>query len=143
MSTTIEKNYTFYTDGSCLNNPGYGGWAFCMVDEYENKPIKISSGGEPETTNNRMELLAVINALSECSSFSVVNIHIDSQWVIYCAKGNWKRRANLDLWKKYEKVSKDKVINFHWVRGHSGNQYNEIVDTMARDQAILIRKLHS
>tara|TARA_Y100000389_G_scaffold198247_1_gene234402 strand:+ start:2725 stop:3111 length:387 start_codon:yes stop_codon:yes gene_type:complete len=121
-----------FTDGSCLNNPGNGGWAFVVI---KNDKIKvISSGAEKTTTNNRMELTAVIKAL-EHNKKKNVNLYSDSKLTINCAKGIWKRKANLDLWKEYDSVSSNVIINYVWVKAHNGNVYNELVDKLAHKEA--------
>jgi ribonuclease HI len=126
-----------HTDGSCLVNPGGpGGWAFLLE---EDRKTWLISGGDKSTTNNRMELMAVIEALAFCKS---VNCHVysDSQLTIKCAKGEWKRKANKDLWELYEKASSGKNIGWSWVKGHSGDPRNEEVDVAAREEAKNIRK---
>jgi len=127
----MDEIYTdeIYTDGSCLKNPGPGGWAVCIKKNDGNE--YCFSGGEQATTNNRMELKAVIEAISHIKTRSECNIYTDSQLVINCATGKWKRKANLDLWEEFAQQSKNKKINFNWVKGHSGNKYNEMVDKLA------------
>jgi ribonuclease HI len=120
-----------HTDGSCLNNPGPGGWAFRMDD---GQRIWLVSGGENNTTNNRMELLAVIEALSFCQTVTC-KIYSDSLLTIKCATGVWKRKSNLDLWAKYVISSKGKTIEWEWVKGHSGDPRNDEVDVAARTEA--------
>ena len=128
-----------YTDGSCIKNPGGpGGWAFVLI---ESEREYLVSSGCKVTTNNRMELTAVIEALSFVTPKSRCVIYSDSQLVINCALGKWKRKANLDLWELYDIESKDKDITFEWVKGHSGNKYNEIVDKLALNEARTIEKL--
>jgi len=123
-----------YTDGSCMPNPGPGGYGFVVL------PTKIDpiewhvSGGEYSTTNNRMELTAVIEALKFCHDKSNLTIYSDSMYVINCAKGKWKRKKNIDLWEKYNIESKNKDIEWIWVKGHSNDYYNEIVDTLAKKE---------
>lgn len=124
-----------YTDGSCLKNPnGPGGWAFYST-------LKQGCGGERSTTNNRMEIIAVIEALKEHTKEVEENkevkftIYSDSQYVINCATGKFKRHKNLDLWKEYEDALKGKNVSFVWVRGHDGNEFNEKVDFLARSEA--------
>ncbi len=136
-----------YTDGSCLKNPdGPGGWAFCFIPENkgeENKVI-IVSDGEKSTTNNRMELTAIIEALrfiGDEKDEKEYKIFTDSQLCINCATGVWKRNKNLDLWKLYDKYSKDKKLHFQWVKGHNGNTYNELVDHHAYQEAKKIEKI--
>ena len=122
-----------YTDGSCLKNPdGPGGYAFIIIDD----DIELHhSEGCKSTTNNREEMKAVIEALKCIKINSECKIYTDSKLVINCASGLWKRKANLDLWSEYDNVSKNKKICFEWVKGHSGNYYNEIVDKMALKSA--------
>jgi ribonuclease HI len=123
-----------YTDGSCLKNPnGPGGWAFCIIQEND-KDIYYYCGGESSTTNNRMELTAVIEALLIINS-NKCTIYSDSKLTINCAEKNWKRKANLDLWLKYDEVSYGKDITYIWVKAHNGNMYNEKVDKIAKKEA--------
>lgn len=125
-----SKTIAVYTDGSCLGNPGPGGWAFIGLDD--KKVIKIS-GGEKHTTNNRMELLAVIKAIDHFRQrYSSLVVYSDSNLTIKCAEGTWKRRKNLDLWNEYDRVSKFNNIRFVWVKAHNGDKYNEMVDILAR-----------
>ena len=126
--------YTIYTDGSCLRNPnGPGGWAVVIVEE--NGYEYYFADGDPSTTNNRMELTAVIEAISLLKEGQECLVYSDSQLTINCATGKWKRKANLDLWEEYEKFSKNKKIKFEWVKAHNGNHYNEIVDKLAYNEA--------
>jgi ribonuclease HI len=126
--------YTIYTDGSCLRNPnGPGGWAVVIVEE--NGYEYYFADGDPSTTNNRMELTAVIEAVSLLKQGQECLIYSDSQLTINCATGKWKRKANLDLWAEYEKFSKNKKIKFEWVKANNGNHYNEIVDKLAFNEA--------
>ena len=114
-----------YTDGSCLKNPdGPGGYAFVII--YEDDVELYHSEGCISTTNNREEMKAVIESLKCIKQYSECRIYTDSKLVINCANGTWKRKANLDLWKEYDNVSKNKTIHFEWVK-----DYNEIVDKMA------------
>jgi ribonuclease HI len=115
-----------YTDGSCRNS--IGGYAFIII-----KPDYELSWSDKavNTTNNRMELTAVIEALRCLQPYEPCDVYSDSQWVINCAQKLWKRNKNLDLWEEYDSVSKDHTIHFIWVKGHSGNVYNERCDKMA------------
>lgn len=123
-----------YTDGSCLKNPlGPGGWAFCILES--DGFIICDSGSEDNTTNNRMELRAFIEAMKNIDSVNEYTIYSDSQVTINCAKNIWKRKANLDLWKEYDNFSKNKKVNFEWVKAHNGNKYNEFVDKIAYSEA--------
>lgn len=126
-----------YTDGSCIPNPGPGGWAFVALPyDNDSEPTEWHvSGGESQSTNNRMELTAVIEALEFGKHKKNYLIYSDSTYVINCAKGVYARKKNVDLWKKYDKVSKDKQIKWIWVKGHSGDKYNEIVDSLAKKEA--------
>lgn len=122
-----------YTDGSCLKNPnGPGGWAVCILEDDIEYYL---SGNNSSTTNNRMELTAIIEAISCIKANLECKIYTDSQLCINCATGKWKRNANLDLWSEYDNVSKNKNINYEWIKGHNGNKYNEIVDKMALEEA--------
>jgi len=122
-----------YTDGSCLKNPGgKGGWAFCVVNG--NNKYTCVSGSTLSSTNNRMELQAVIEALHFISAKEIC-IHSDSMLTINCATGKWRRKANLDLWKEFDKYIIFHNVKWQWVKAHNGNKYNEIVDTLARDTA--------
>jgi ribonuclease HI len=126
---------TIYTDGSCMPNPGKGGWAFIILPHDKCKHEWHISGGENKTTNNRMELTAVIEALQFTPNKVKYKIYSDSMYVINCAKGIWARKKNTDLWKNYEKISSGKNIEWVWVRGHNGDKYNEIVDFLAKKEA--------
>lgn len=126
-----------YTDGSCLKNPGgASGWSFCIL---RNNHTWLVSGGETSSTNNRMELQAVIEALS-CIDNGNYEIFTDSMLTLNCAKGLWKRKANKDLWNHYDQVSVGKNIHWVWVKGHSGDKYNDLVDVAARNAAINKKK---
>ncbi|MCL1786097.1 MAG: ribonuclease HI [Alphaproteobacteria bacterium] len=133
-----------WTDGSCLGNPGRGGWAFIASDG--EKTVE-RSGGDKDTTNNRMELMAVIRALSAVKSREV-EINIDSQyvqrgmqvWIKNWKKNNWRTAdkkpvKNQDLWQELDAVAQAKEIKWVWVRGHNGDAMNERADELARDAA--------
>jgi ribonuclease HI len=128
----MSKIPSIYTDGSCLENPGgASGWAFGVL---ENEEEWFMSGGEESSTNNRMELLAIIEALDFVQG-NEYNIYTDSNLTLKCAKKEWKRKSNLDLWSIFDKVSNGKILNWIWVKAHNGNVYNEIVDKMAKNEA--------
>ena len=133
-----------YTDGSCIGNPGKGGWAAIII---ENKKQKIISGSEPYTTNNRMELIAVIKSLKLVKK-KELSIITDSQyvkngievWIFKWKKNGWmtaekKPVKNKDLWLLLEKLSKNKKIKWVWVKGHSSDKLNNKVDEIARNKA--------
>lgn len=134
-----------WTDGSCLGNPGPGGWAFVATD---GKNVARRSGGESNTTNNRMELTAVIKALSAARKHSELELHTDSQYVKNGMESwlkNWKRNnwrtadkkpvKNQDLWMQLDELAGQIKINWHWVKGHAGEEFNECCDELARTAA--------
>ena len=134
-----------YTDGACLGNPGPGGWAALIID---NNQEKILSGNNEMTTNNRMELLAVIKALESINHHLEITIYTDSKyvingitsWIKKWKTNDWKNSSktpvkNIDLWKILDISSQKKKIKWVWVKGHSGNTYNDKVDEIARNQA--------
>jgi ribonuclease HI len=136
-----------YTDGSCLTNPGNGGWAAIINEDGK---IKKISGNEKNTTNNRMELLAPINALKEMSPSSKITIYTDSQyvklgiteWIKKWIINNWQTSKkedvkNKDLWVELYNLNKSLNVNWNWVKAHAGNPMNEEVDLMAKKAANL------
>ena len=123
---------TIYTDGSCLKPNGPSGWA-CVILK-NNYEYHLSDGVE-QSTNNRMELMAVIEALRFLEEDDECLIYSDSKLVINCAQNIWKRNKNIDLWRIYDEIAKTKTIHYEWVKGHSGNHYNEIVDKLAVSEA--------
>ena len=136
-----------YTDGSCLKNPGNGGWAAIIND---NGDIKRVSGSEKNTTNNRMELLAPINALKEIDSNKEIEIYTDSQyvklgiteWINTWLKNSWKTSKkedvkNKDLWLELYNLNRSLKIKWNWVKAHAGNPFNEEVDLLAKKAANL------
>ena len=133
----MEEIPIIFTDGSCLKNPkGPGGWAFTLI---ENGKQWTLSGSDSSTTNNRMELMAVIEALDFAQGNEYV-IHTDSELTIKCATGVYKRNANKDLWNEYDRALGSRKINWVWVKAHSGNCLNEYVDRLARKEAELLKK---
>ena len=134
-----------YTDGSCLENPGNGGWA-AIIKINEN--IKKISGSEKNTTNNRMELLATINALKSINSDEEINIFTDSQyvklgiteWINTWVKNNWKTSKkedvkNKDLWTELYNLNRTLKVKWVWIKAHAGNPLNEEVDLLAKKAA--------
>ena len=117
-----------YTDGSCLRNPGPGGWAAIIMDGVDTKRI---SGGDPRTTNNRMELMAAIQGLAALPPGSPVAIHSDSEYLVKTMTLNWKRNKNNDLWDKLDTLSAERQVTWEWVRAHVGRPYNEEADRLA------------
>ena len=134
-----------YTDGSCLENPGNGGWAAIIN---ENGNTRRISGNEKNTTNNRMELMAPINALKDVDPKSEIEIFTDSQyvkmgitnWIHNWIKNNWQTSKkedvkNKDLWLNLYKLTQSHDVEWHWVKAHAGNTLNEEVDALAKDAA--------
>jgi len=127
----MTETITLYTDGSCMPNPGIGGFGFIFIDPKTNKEWCVN-GGELNTTNNRMEMTAVIEGLKFLNKYHNFKIYSDSMYVINCASGKWKQNKNLDLWEQYRRASKNKNIEWIWVKAHNGNKYNEMVDKLAK-----------
>ena len=149
------KKVELFTDGACSGNPGPGGWAYLL--RYKDKE-KTESGGETETTNNKMELTAVIKGLQALKESCHVHLFSDSQyvlkglkeWIANWKKNNWKTASkkevlNKDFWIKLDKLTEKHRISFHWVKGHAGHPENEQVDTLAclkRDEFSAKKLLH-
>ena len=134
--------YTIYTDGVCSGNPGPGGWGAIIFDKDNNQ--RNLSGNEKDTTNNRMELMAPIMALKKIKINSEVIIYTDStyvkngitEWIKKWEKNGWKNAnkkpvKNKDLWVKLDNLCKDNKIIWKWIKGHSNNKYNNLVDELA------------
>jgi ribonuclease HI len=144
MSDKPAHNVIIYTDGGCApSNPGPGGWAAILIKGGHKKELK---GGEPHTTNNRMELMAAISALEALKQPCVVDMHTDSQYVrdgITKYINNWKRNGwrtaakepvkNQDLWQRLETARDVHTVHWHWVKGHSGNELNDRADELVRE----------
>ncbi|WP_116962993.1 ribonuclease HI [Fastidiosibacter lacustris] len=135
------KKVTIYTDGACRGNPGKGGWG--VILQYKSK-IKELYGGEENTTNNRMELLAAIQALSALKTMCEVELYTDSKYVQQGVSewlNNWLIRGwktasnkpvkNQDLWQTLDELRKKHIIKWHWVKGHNGDPLNERADELA------------
>lgn len=125
-----------YTDGSCVPNPGPGGWAFTLLEHDEQWSM---SGSHPSSTNNRMELQAVIESLEFAQGNEYV-LYTDSQLTMKCAIGEWKRKSNLDLWTNFDSALRGRKIHWKWVKAHNGDKYNELVDDLARYEAKSVKK---
>ena len=134
-----------YTDGSCLGNPGKGGWAAVIINDNKED---IIFGSEKESTNNRMELTAAINALLKIKQDKKIKIYTDSKyvkdgiekWINNWKLNNWKNAhkkdvKNKDLWTKLDDIISKKEITRNWVKAHSVNEYNNKVDLLARNAA--------
>jgi ribonuclease HI len=152
-----ETSFKIYTDGGCSGNPGPGGWAYVMVQQtfQGEQVIAKDKGSEKDTTNNRMELTAVIMALRALKTMTGVPrqaaVLTDSQYV---QKGitewirNWKRNAwrtadkkpvkNQDLWMELDSLANEFPLKWEWVKGHAGNEYNEMCDAMTQEAIALV-----
>ena len=138
------KTVTLFSDGSCLGNPGAGGWAYILRF---NEAQKKESGGEAFTTNNQMELKAAIMGLKALKEPCEVRLFTDSsyvvnsinEWLANWQKRNFKNVKNIELWQEYLKISKPHKVIASWVKGHAGHPENEECDQMARDEAQKIK----
>ena len=145
MSQDTPEPVVIHTDGSCLSNPGPGGWAAILRWQEKERELK---GSEPDTTNNRMELMAAIMGLDALTRPMTVNLHTDSRYVMngvqdwmprWKANG-WKTAAkkpvaNKDLWQQLDAAVARHTVHWHWVKGHAGNPLNERCDVLARSAA--------
>lgn len=136
------KKIDIYTDGACSGNPGPGGWGAILMYGGAKKEL---SGGEPETTNNRMELMAVINALEALNQPCDVTLYTDSQYIVNAVEKGWAEKwksngwmrtkkepaKNPDLWERLLKLMETHETKFIWVRGHAENEFNNRCDEMA------------
>ena len=125
----MPATYEIHTDGSCLLNPGPGGWGAVVAGE--GGAVSKLSGGERSTTNNRMEITAVIEALEAIPQGASAVVHSDSEYVVKTMTKGWKRNANKDLWERLERAASARSVEFRWVRGHAGNKGNEMADRLA------------
>ena len=130
-----------HTDGACSGNPGPGGWGAILSYGEHEKELK---GGEPHTTNNRMELMAAISALEALKRPSTVEMHTDSQyvqqgisqWITKWKRNGWKTAdkkpvKNVDLWQRLDAAMQQHKVKWHWVKGHAGHELNERADRLA------------
>ena len=146
-------DYVIYTDGSCLRNPdGPGGWAAVIRDVHTGKITELA-GGDPRTTNNRMELSAAIAALTFPQKSAKIALYTDSQylkngftrhWLTAWKKRGWKKAdgqpvLNQDLWKQLDALYASHDVTFHWVKGHVGVELNERCDVLAKREAMKYR----
>ena len=137
-----SKTVDIYTDGACSGNPGPGGWGALLIFRGNEREI---CGGEPATTNNRMELRAAIEALEALTKPSTVRLHTDSkylrdgitQWIVRWKGNGWRTASkkpvkNVDLWQRLDDALPRHEVSWHWVRGHAGHPENERADELAR-----------
>lgn len=138
----MKKKIKIYTDGACKGNPGRGGYGVILtyVDEFGNYHEKELSAGYENTTNNRMELLAAIVALEALKYPSEVILYSDSKylvdafnqkWISGWISKNWAKVKNVDLWKRLLNAQKEHDVEYIWVKGHAGHEYNERCDKLA------------
>lgn len=148
--TTARKQVDIHTDGACLGNPGPGGWAALLRWQGHEREL---SGGEAQTTNNRMELMATIAALEALRGSCDVVLTTDSQyvrqgiteWLPGWVRRGWKTSGggavkNRDLWERQAQAATRHAVDWRWVKGHSGHPENERVDQLAREQALRIKE---
>lgn len=145
----MENDIVIYTDGGCSGNPGPGGWGAVILAD--GKDLRIS-GGEHNTTNNRMELMAAISALSTVANTPdfnnrPVSVYADSQyvkngitsWITNWKKNGWRTAAkkpvlNQDLWQKLDALNSSLNVSWNWVKGHAGIEYNEVCDQLCQTE---------
>ena len=139
------KKITIYTDGSSLGNPGSGGWAALLIYNEKQKTI---NGSCKNATNNQMELTAAIKGLEALKEKCEIELYTDSQyvkkgitqWIYNWKRNNWHSSSkspvkNTDLWQKLDLLNNKHIVNWHWVRAHNGNKFNELVDQLAQNSA--------
>ncbi len=139
------KRITLYSDGSSLGNPGAGG--YCGILSYKESE-KIVKGGERESTNNRMELKAVIESLKTLKEPCEIDLYSDSiyvvkgikEWLQNWIKKNFKNVKNPDLWMEYIEISKEHKVNANWVKAHADNEQNNRCDKIAKEEALKFKK---
>ncbi len=124
---------TIHTDGACIGNPGPGGWAAIVLQDGSKR---CHYGGEDQTTNNRMEMLAVVKGLESVPDSADVTVFSDSQYVINTMTRSWKRNKNKDLWDRLDAEVAKRWVKWEWVRGHSGDPLNEEANTLAHNEAV-------
>ncbi|MEJ2042562.1 MAG: ribonuclease HI [Reinekea sp.] len=136
-------NVTLYTDGGCRGNPGPGGWGAVLIYGGHKKLLK---GSEQDTTNNRMELKAAIEGLTALKRSIEVDLYTDSKyvqqgissWIANWKRNGWKTSAkkpvkNQDLWQALDRLIENHTVRWHWVKGHAGNEFNELADQLANE----------
>ena len=129
-SFLCRESYTLYTDGACSGNPGPGGWAAIIINNGTGQSLALS-GGCKDTTNNRMEMLAVIEGLKTIPDIAKVKLLSDSQYVIKTLTDGWKRNKNADLWEQLDALCESHIMDYEWVKGHASNKHNNACDKLA------------
>lgn len=148
--TTDDNVVDAFTDGACSGNPGPGGWGAILRWRGQEREL---SGGETQTTNNRMELMAAISALETLKRPTIVRLHTDllyvkdgiQKWLPSWKKRGWKTAdkkpvKNVDLWQRLETAVERHEVSWHWVRGHAGHPENERADALAREAIATLRE---
>lgn len=144
MTTRAKPPHVqIFTDGACSGNPGPGGWGAILISGPHRKEL---SGGEAETTNNRMELLAAISALEALKRASDVDLTTDSvyvrdgisKWIFGWKRNGWKTAdkkpvKNAELWQRLDEAARRHTVRWHWIKGHAGHEMNERADELARE----------
>lgn len=144
-----ESRIQIYTDGACSGNPGPGGWGALLIAPDKRKEL---CGGEAQTTNNRMELLAAIRGLEALKRPSAVDLYTDSkyvrdgisQWIENWKRNGWRNASkkavkNADLWQQLDAVNQRHQVRWHWVKAHNGHPENERADALANEGMALYR----
>ena len=147
--TGAAEKVEAFTDGACSGNPGPGGWGALLRIGGREREL---SGGDPATTNNRMEMMAAISALEALKFPCIVDLHTDSKylqdgiskWIHGWKRNGWRTAdkkpvKNIDLWQRLEEALKRHQVHWHWVKGHAGHAMNERADQLARDAIVAIR----
>lgn len=145
----VLNHVEIYTDGACKGNPGPGGWGAVLLSGTNEKEL---FGGEANTTNNRMELMAVIEALTALKRPCRITLHLDSEyvrkgiteWVAGWKAKGWRTSTkqpvkNVDLWQRLDAALKPHKVEWHWVKGHAGHPMNERADELAREGIVAAR----
>lgn len=140
----MKINLKIYTDGSCKGNPGPGGWAAILFDAAKQKPLSVLKGNEEETTNNRMEMIAMIEALKFVHENhlqqSLITLYSDSNLIVQTLTRGWKRKANIDLWEELDGLNEELNVDYVWVEGHAQNKWNNECDKIAVRESALAKK---